>query len=125
MKTNAQNIELFKNLSEYDLGGEYFDFHNEFNCIKITFENNLLTLFFEKIEDRLLILMKFDNVVLEKVEFDHFSEMQNLTIDTLYRGRFEKEGKLFEFSNTGKSYFYLEFYKGGKMEFWCDDILVD
>jgi len=89
MKTNAQNIELFKNLSEYDLGGEYFDFHNEFNCIKITFENNFLTLFFEKKDDRLLILMKFDNVVLEKVEFDHFSEMQDLTIDSLYRGRFE------------------------------------
>lgn len=121
----TKNIELFKNLSQYDLENQYYDFHNDYDCIKISFENCFLTFLFKHINEGFIISMKFKNVILEKFEFTNFSELKNLTIDNLYRGRFEKNDELFEFYNDDKSYFYLEFYKGGKFEFWCDEISID
>ena len=58
-------------------------------------------------------------------EFTNFSEIKNLTIDNIYRGRFEKNGRLMEFNSKECSYFYLEFEQGSKMEFWCNEIVVE
>ncbi len=125
MKIKAKDIELFKNLSQFDLEDVYYDFHNEFNCTKIYFSDRILFFLFEKISCRFVVKLSFFNVALERFDFCNFSQMNNLTIDSLYRGRYEKENKLFEFSNSGSSFFYLEFYEGGKIEFWCDEILVE
>ena len=124
MKIHTRDIKLFKNLSQFDLGDIYYDFHNDFNCIKMLFENDFLVFHFKNIAEDYIVLMEFYYVALAKFEFDNFQEMRDLSIDNLYRGCFETEGNLFEFDPNGKSYFYLEFYTGQKMDFWCESIAV-
>ena len=125
MEIDHKKIELFKNLSQFDFDNVYYDFHNDFDCVKITFENNFLILFFKKIVEGYIISFKFENVLLEKFYFFNFPELKNLTIDNLYRGRFEKNDELIEFDKNGKSYFYVEFYEGPKIELWCENIMVE
>jgi hypothetical protein len=47
------------------------------------------------------------------------------TLDTLYRGRVESNGELIEISEDGKSYFYLEFYEGQRIEFWARWLVLE
>lgn len=125
MEINSKKIELFKNISQFDLDNIYYDFHNDFECIKITLESNFLLLLFRKIIEEYIISFKFDNTILAMFEFTDFSEFKNLTIDNIYRGRFEKNGQLIEFSSDGKSFFYLEFTESIKMELWCENIVIE
>ena len=125
MIINSKEIELFKNLSQFDLGGVYFDFHNDFVCTKISLMDNSLLFLFKEIIEGYIISFRFDNITLVGFEFDNFPEFKNLTIDNIYRGRFEKNGKLLEFNSDEKSYFYLEFVEGVNLELWCENIEVD
>lgn len=122
---NTREIELFENLSEFAFGGLRYDFHNDFYCMKISFERSFLMLLFKKIEDESIVSLKFENTLLENFEFFSFEEMKSLTIDSIYRGRFQKDNELLEFNIDGKSYFYIEFYEGPRIELWCNSIVVD
>jgi hypothetical protein len=117
-------IELFKNLAQYDWSGKYYDFHNDFYCSEVKFENDNLILNFISFNNSLNVLMHFKDVSIIKFEINSLQEKQKLAIDNIYRGRFEKFGNLLEFSNDGKSYFYLEFYEGVKMEFFSNEVFV-
>lgn len=57
-------------------------------------------------------------------EFDFTETMKTLTIDNLYRGKFEIDGALTEFENN-RGYFYLEFYEGQKIEFWSESLSIE
>lgn len=125
MKIDSRKIEILKNLSQFEFGNIYYDFHNDFDCIGISLENKFLILLFKKIIDGSIISFRFENVDLVNFEFTNFSEFENLTIDNIYRGRFEKNGLLMESNNQQKSYFYLEFDQGSKLEFWSEAILIE
>lgn len=120
----ARNIELFKNLAQYNLGNEYYDFHNDFDCIKISLEEKYLTLVFKSITEDFIVTIKFKDVLLLTLNFEFMSKIEPLTIDSLYRGRLEINGELFEFTNNGNSFFYIEFYEGQKIEFFCSSVEV-
>jgi hypothetical protein len=60
--------------------------------------------------------------VIEKNTLHDFNAAKDLTLDNLYRGRFEKNGTLIEFDPGGRSYFYLEFYEEDEIEFWSDEL---
>lgn len=121
---NSKSIELFKNLSQFDLEGFCYDFHNDYNCTKVTLNNNCLELQFKKIVGENLVSFIFQNVIFQKFELRDFSEFDFLTIDNLYRGRYEEDGRLIEFNKEGKAYFYVDFYVGLKIELWCENILL-
>lgn len=128
MKFDSNEIELFKNLSQFDIGGLYYDFHNDFDCTKIELENNNLRLLFKGIsqeEDGNIISLKFEHVRFKKILLATFIEYKNLTLDNLHRGRFEQDDKLLEVNSKGKSYFYLDFYQDLQMEFWCTSIVIE
>ena len=121
----SKDIELFKNLSQGEYCGKYIDFHNDFYCIKIVLlKDRLLVLLFKRILDKKVIRISFTDVSIERMEFFNFSEVENLTIDNLYRGKVEKEGELLEFKNRNSGYFYLEFDEGQKLEFWSIGLTV-
>ncbi|MDR0295778.1 MAG: hypothetical protein LBH91_06315 [Prevotellaceae bacterium] len=122
---NSKEIELFKNLSQFETDKIYYDFHNDFDCVKIFFENTYLILAFRNITDSRFVLFRFEKVVLEKFEFFDFEELKKITIDNIYRGRCQKDNELLEFDINGKSYFYIEFYEGVKIELWSDSITID
>ncbi len=122
---STTNIELFKNLSQYDVKGVYYDFHNDYDCLRVLFDQAILNIIFQNIRDNSLITLRFDDVTLTKVSFYNTSESQNLTVDNLYRGRVEVKGELTELSRDERAYFYLEFYEGQKIEFWARWITLD
>lgn len=45
-------------------------------------------------------------------------------IDTLYRGRFEENNQLKEYSEDGKGYFYLSFYNDEEIQFWAEEFKI-
>ena len=122
---NSNETELFKNLSQLELGNLYYDFHNDFNCLKLLFEDNILILSFKNIVNEYVISFKFDDSILKRFEFFNFKNFKDLTIDCLYRGRFQKDNELLEFDVDGRSYFYMEFCEDIKIEFWCKNIIIE
>ena len=121
----AQTIELFENLAQYDFLGEYYDFHNFYSCEKVSFENKTLAIVFKNDASSLVVTLKFEEVIVSKIDFYYVLNGDDLVIDLLYRGRFEVDGGLKEFSEDGKSYFYLDFVEGQSMEFWATSIGIE
>lgn len=124
MKIYSDKIELFQNISQFDFDKINYDFHNDFECVKIKFQNNILILIFQNIVSHYIVSLSFDKTTLTFCEFDFTEKVESLTIDNLYRGRFENNGKLTEFENKC-GYFYLEFYEGQKIEFWSESLSVE
>lgn len=123
MKTNSIKIELFQNISQFYFDNEFYDFHNDFECINVKLNKNDLILLFKKSLSDFMVSIHFQETTLTSLEFEFVEEFKSLTLDNLYRGKFEIDGKLIEFENN-KGYFYLEFYEGITFEFWCESILV-
>src|ERR1043165_1202683 len=119
---DSKEIELFKNIVEYDLEGVYYDLHNDFKCLKIEQRKDELILLFKNINEDYFVSVLFQSVTINKNEFRNMPITCELTIDTLYRGRYENNGDLVELSDDNRAYFYMEFYEGQKMEFWCKGI---
>lgn len=117
----VKNIELFKNLSQYDFSGNYYDFHNDFMCTEILFNAETLIFTFKKIVKDFVVSIQFNDVSLVYSNFDLNKKIEPLTIDLIYRGRYEKNKKLIEFENN-KGFIYTEFYEGQKIEFWSSSV---
>lgn len=84
----ARDIELFKNLSQYEYFDKWIDFHNNYDCVKIILKNNgFLSLWFKGIEEGDIIKLKFMDVQIKKIEFFNINTAENLTIDNMYRGK--------------------------------------
>jgi hypothetical protein len=124
MKINSDKIELFQNISQFDIGDTNYDFHNDFECVKVKFQDGILSLIFQHIVNKYLVSLSFQKTTLTFCEFEFIMALESLTIDNLYRGKFESKGELIEFENT-RGYFYLEFYEGQKVEFWSESICVE
>src|SRR5688500_17918871 len=107
----ARSLEFFKNLAQHDYNNRYYDFHNDYNCEKISYSEGILLIILKKMVDGVLLSLKFTNVKIATISFSNVKEVEGLTIDTLYRGRAELNGELIEVSEDGRAYFYLEFYE--------------
>lgn len=123
MKINSKNIELFQNISQFCFDDKFYDFHNDYECVKVKLNNNDLILLFKKSFSDFKVSIHFQETTFTSLEFEFIDDLKPLTIDNLYRGRFEMDGKLVEFDNN-RGYFYLEFYEGLSFEFWCASIFV-
>ncbi len=121
----VKDIELFKDLSQNEYEGKWFDFHNDYDCVRIILKiGGLLVLLFKRIKDNKLVSIKFKDVIIEQIEFFNFYKVEHLTIDNLYRGKVEKNGNLLEYNKDKRGYFYLEFDEGQKLEFWSSGMYI-
>lgn len=124
MRISADQFTLFEDISSFSFGGCYYDFHNDFNCVKILLEQETLYLYFQHIHEKYFIVLQFYNCKIKKLKFEG-DITSCLTIDTIYRGRYEKSGILKEFSDDGHAYFYIEFYRGDiNIELFSSGILL-
>jgi hypothetical protein len=121
----ATSIELIKNLVDLEYGGQKFDLHNDYECARILFENKTLLLLMKKVESNESLSLFFFEVNLTSVDFFNETKVENLTLDTLYRGRCLVDTELIDQSLDGKGFFYVEFYEGQKMEFWSKGFSVE
>ena len=121
---NAKNIELFKNLAQFEFDNIYYDFHNDFDCTKISLINNCIILLLKHTINNSIVELKFLNAEIFKLDFEFNIENNVLTLDNFYRGRFESNGELMEFNTEQKSFYYLEFYEGQTFELFCEAIEI-
>ncbi|MBL8013327.1 MAG: hypothetical protein JNN05_05715 [Candidatus Omnitrophica bacterium] len=125
MKIDLRTIEPMNSLMQFTHQNVNFDFHNFYQCHKVLFEKDKIILRLKHLKEPTHVQIAFSEVLLEKVEFNANSSSNGFTIDQLYRGRYEKEGKLIELSDLGKVYLYLEFCEGLNLEFWCTSMFVE
>ncbi len=121
----AASLELFKNLAQHDYDNRYYDFHNDYNCEKLSYSDGILLILFTSLADGILLSLKFTEVRITALDFFNVKDARNLILDNLYRGRYELNGKLIEFSEDGKGYFYIQFYEDQKLEFWAKSIDIE
>jgi len=119
--------ELFKDLIEIEVNGYCVDLHNDYDCMKLKFNQNELLMSFTSIRDNSkypVVMLKFKAVELKKLQIDFGIESQNKTIDRLYRCRFLQGEELIEYSKEGKSFYVLEFCEGYAVAFFSDELLL-
>jgi len=128
MTFESSDFELFKDLTSFDHGSRTFDLHNDYFCKSFNYdaENKSLTIELELrrnpgADDSKLIII-FNFAKLTKFKFPSKGDFE--TIDILYRGRFNENGNLSDFSSEGQGYFYLDFESGGQLEFFSRQIQV-
>lgn len=114
------DIAVLESISQSEINGQYYDFHNDFECNRIALNDSTLSLFFVDRISGIQTVLKFNDVIITLMDFDiSVVDSQKLTVDMLYRGRCKEANKLIEFTPDGKGYFYLDFIEGQKLEFWC------
>jgi hypothetical protein len=128
---NLTEAELFKNLIEIQDVGIYIDLHNDYSCSRLLYDpaqsGDLLIEFlligsekpFKKVE------IVFGDVRVTKMSLQLFDGIHiNLTIDNMYRGRFQLGDALYEYSNSGRSYYYVDFYEGYAIELFARSLMA-
>ncbi|WP_447642599.1 MULTISPECIES: hypothetical protein [Chitinophagaceae] len=115
----ATSIVFFDDLAQHEYEGVFYDFHNDYSCEKITYIEGVLSLFLKNVVSRISLSLRFLGATVIKMDLFNIKYVNGLTLDSLYRGRFEFNGSLIEESQKGEGYFYLEFYEGQRIEFWA------
>lgn len=118
--------ELFESLLEIRIGENYIDLHSDYDCLKLMYsDNNDFLLVFNSLSSNgLVVSLKFSNTTFSSINLLFNEVTESVTLDSFYRGRFEKDGILKEYSEDGQSYFYLEFYEGGAIELLSDRVVL-
>jgi hypothetical protein len=117
-------IELFKDLTLLEESGKrIFDLHNEYNCIGVTYDSNsgTINIAFEPLDKNRAgnrVCLFFEGAAITKSEYVLSNTRDSSTVSSFYRGRFEKNDELFEYSAENQGYFYLEFENGTRFEFF-------
>jgi len=120
--------EILQNLMNIEFGDDYFDLHNDYKCYQIQhfIEKGELKLSFKASEVNSLkkspVHIIFKEIDMKKISFISGELDEIMTIDSLYRGRFEENSILREYSTEGKAYYYLEFYDGYRFELFASNI---
>ena len=60
----AKSIEFLKNLAQYHYNNIYYDFHNDYNCEKISYSNGILLILFKGL--RKLIHKRYDTITINE-----------------------------------------------------------
>jgi hypothetical protein len=124
------DVELFKDLTLIEQDGNTYDLHNDYDCIDLSYdkESESINIVFEKHSSKSLgndkICLLFKNVTVAKFYLFFIRTEDTSTINSFYRGKFENDGELFERSSGGAGYFYIEFEKGDKFEFFSKKVLL-
>ena len=123
------NSELFKDLTSLNYENQIIDLHNEYECLcfKYISSSESLEFVFESRDSEILkiyFIIIFEQVEIEVANFYFKRTESSSTINIFYRGRFELNGKLFEFDSLGKKYWYLEFETGDKLEIFSSKVFI-
>lgn len=117
----AANIKLFGDLTQIEIEGNFYDLHNTYNCEALLFKENGLLLKLRGINDAESLQIKFADVSIAYIDFNFGDFTGNLTIDQLYRGRFERDREVYELADK-RCFFYLSFVEGAEVHFFSDGL---
>jgi|SRR6185437_6113935 len=115
-------IELFKDFIIITDGDKSYDLHSDYECTSLEYDSIVRNLImqFEKIQNKgeaeKKLAIVFSEARLANVRISFPRGKGPSTIDIIYRGRFEDNGKLEEISDAGERYFYFIFEEGDSFE---------
>ncbi|WP_367331779.1 hypothetical protein [Sphingobacterium multivorum] len=133
-KISLPQSELFKNDVAIDLDGIYLDLHNDYDCVRLAYNEAFgeFRLNFKRIDLETdlnydLVELVFIDTVMDTclLVFDEGFFADIKTIDLLYRGRFEKGNELAEFDSSGRSLYYISFYGGLELKVFAKALEVE
>ncbi|MCC8409255.1 hypothetical protein LJ707_09945 [Mucilaginibacter sp. UR6-1] len=128
MEIRLTETELFKSLTEIEDGTTYIDLHNEFDCKEVNISPNEVQLVFTNNLDvpkvkRVGLIFKDAKITKVSTSLQN-GDFTSLTIDNIYRGRFENSDGLFERSDNGLYYYYVDFFKDYNIELFASEFIV-
>ena len=110
-------------ITEIELVGNTLDLHNSFNCRNIEYAMDKFIFDFSDSESLLRIV--FTEVEILKMQLPFKQSFEGITLDNMYRGRFEVNSQLADLSPDSKGCIYIEFYEGQSLEFLCKAMIID
>jgi hypothetical protein len=120
--------DILEDVTSITRNGHTIDLHNDFDCVEVTYSNGSLNVMFEQTSqsesEYVKVCIVFKDAEIAKLKLDLANDEDQRTIDTLYRGRFEANGELFEHSTTGKRYFYISFQNGNEVELFTSEVML-
>ena len=119
------NCELFKDLTTVSIKDKFFDLHNDYNCKIINYDLvvKVLKLIFEPCRSNVNSLsLEFNEARISNFTFNFSYSQDANTLNAFYRGRFESDGLLLEYSKLNESYFYLDFQEDDKFEVFAKKV---
>lgn len=106
---DVTHTPLFESILRGEIDGNYYDLHNDYQCIKIKLDpmEKLLQLRFTN--DDFKIIAEFHHATITSFSFHPERTADSSTLDQFYRGRFKYNNNLHEITAQGKYYYYLSF----------------
>ncbi|MBC9931325.1 hypothetical protein [Chitinophaga qingshengii] len=123
MKKDVTHTILFDTLLSGEIGDMYYDLHNDFECIRISYSllEKKLELRFTNDDDR--IIVTFYDARLGVCSF-HPTQPRS-TLDLFHRGRFEMNNNLHEMTSRGEYYYCLSFMETDKLEVFARQVVME
>lgn len=121
--------KLFDGLAQVQIDEHYFDFHNDYNCYRIDYQESqkelILSFSVSELDTQHVphIDIKFIDVIIDIIKFEPGTADDMMTIDLFYRGRFDVDGELKERTFDNKLYYYLEFYSGCSITLFASKVM--
>ena len=119
---------LFESLLEIQVEkGRYVDLHNDYDCYQINYlsKTGELQLLFKALDATIeQVELVFEGAVINSMSFSFEDVSEMATIDSLYRGKYQDLSGLRELSEEGKSYYYVEFYRGAAFELFASKVIL-
>ncbi len=118
------NIELFKSLSRVEFDNAIIDLHNDYVCTSMQYsaDKGIFDLFFRA--ERSNVVLQFKGAVVTKFGLVLKRTEDSCILNNFYRGRFEVNGELLEYSPLGERYYYMEFEEGDVFEILAQEVLL-
>lgn len=70
------------------------------------------------------LYLLFENVTFSTFNVYLKRSTESCILDSFYRGRYEIDGTLFEYTPAGERYFYLAFIEGDAFEFYSGKVCL-
>lgn len=123
MKKDVTHTVLFDTLLSGEIGDMYYDLHNDFKCIRITYSlmAKKLELRFTNDDDRIVIT--FVDARLGSCSINPTQPGSILTL--FYRSHFEMNNNHHEMTSKGEYYYQLEFLEEAKLEVFARQVVMD
>nr|WP_295868824.1 hypothetical protein [uncultured Chitinophaga sp.] len=123
MKKDVTHAVLFDTLVSGEIGDRYYDLHNDFECIRITYSlmEKKLELRFTNDDDRIVIT--FYDARLASCNL-HPTQPRSV-LDLFHRGHFEMNNNHHEMTSKGEYYYCLSFLEDDNVEVFARQVVME
>ncbi len=116
-------MKLFEFQLVFEAGHRIVDLHNDYKCENIAYDFSKQTLKCD-FKGESNVRLEFNGAIVKQMNLILKRTEDSSTLNSFYRGRFEENGTLLEYSKDGKGYYYLEFEDGDSLELHATKVIL-